>query len=249
MRLDDLVAWLDEILAIHDFADPSLNGLQIEGREEVRHVALAVDACLATIQQAAESGADLLLVHHGLFWGQEQALVGPHGRRVRAAVCAELSLYAAHIPLDAHHSVGNNAELCRLLGMLEREPFGTFKGQAIGLKGRVEPMTLQQLTQRLGAVLGAEVWSLPFGPDTIEQVGVVSGGGASSLVEAREQGLHALVTGEASHPHYFDAEEGGVHLLLGGHYATETLGVRALGQRISQELGLRCTFIDHPTGM
>ncbi len=249
MRLDDLVAWLDESLAIRDFKDPSLNGLQIEGREEVGHVALAVDACLVTIREAVEAGADLLLVHHGLFWGREQAIRGPHGRRVRAAVRGDLSVYAAHLPLDAHAEVGNNAELCRILGIDEPEPFGTYRGQTIGFKGRVQSQSIEQLTRALSEALCANVSTLSLGPKLVQRVGVVSGGGADCLVEAREHGLDALITGEASHQHFFDAEEGGVHLLLGGHYVTETLGVLALGQRLSLELGVRCSFIDHPTGM
>ena len=152
---DTLVRWLNEYLDIGGYPDPSLNGLQIEGTPLVRRVAASVDTSLKTLQDAADSGADLLLVHHGLFWGQPLAVTGPHGRRIRTALMADLNLYAAHIPLDAHPEIGNNAMIARALTLHNARPFGDWEGRKIGLAGELPfPQSLQDFVDRVQKLTG-----------------------------------------------------------------------------------------------
>jgi dinuclear metal center YbgI/SA1388 family protein len=250
MHRDDLVSWLDTLLATSTFHDDSRNGLQIEGREEVTRVAVATDACLATLETAIAGGTDLLIVHHGLFWGACEPIVGVHGRRIRTALRAGLNLYASHLPLDAHLEVGNNAELARILELDEVRPWGRYHGQDIAVAGGwTRPRPLADLARTLEQALGSGVRTLPFGPDPVRRVALVSGGGADLLAQAAAEGFELLVTGEASHQHFHAARDAGVSLVLAGHYATETLGVRALGRRIEADLGLAVSFLDHPTGL
>lgn len=250
MRRDDLVTWLDRLLATDTYSDSSRNGLQIEGREDVQRVAVATDACQATIEGAIATRADLLIVHHGLFWGACEPIVGVHGRRIRAAIQGGLNLYASHLPLDAHLEVGNNAELARILELREVAAWGRYHGQDIGLAGGWDqPRSLEGLARLLHQATGVTPRVLPFGPAEVRHVAVVSGGGADLLEQAAAEGYDLLVTGEISHQHFHAARDAGVSLLLGGHYATETLGVKALARRIEARFTLPWTFLDHPTGL
>ncbi len=244
-----LTDWLDETLRTADISDQSLNGLQVEGRAEVSKLAVAVDACQATIDAAADAGAGMLLVHHGLFWGRCQTITGSHGRRIRSLLRQEVNLYASHLPLDAHPTLGNNAVLARLLRLQDRHAFGLYKGVEVGFGGSISATSPAQLAQRLRALLGSPPRLLAFGPDPIRRVALVSGGGASMLEQASDQGYDALITGEGPHSSYFQAEEGNLNAFYCGHYATETLGVKALASRIEEEFGLPWVFLDHPTGM
>lgn len=246
---DAIVAWLDEYLEVGAWRDKALNGLQVEGSETVTTVATAVDAALATFAMAKEAGAELLLVHHGLFWGSVEPVVGPLRERLAALLEAGLSLYAAHLPLDAHPEIGNNAILAELLELEDREPFGEWDGEAIGVRGRLhDPADREGLAGRLEALLGARPDVLPFGPDRIERIGVVSGDASSLVGEASAKGLDAFVTGETTHVAWHAAREHGINLFFGGHYATETVGVRALGERVSAVFGVDVVFLDAPTG-
>lgn len=250
MRLRTLVKFLDETLDTRSFSgDRSLNGLQVEGRAEVRSIALAVDACGESIARAARRGADILIVHHGLFWGEPAPVTGILARRIGKLLGAGCSLYAAHLPLDCHPSVGNNAQIAAALGIERREPFGRYAGIEIGLCGALpRPASLRALAARARRAIGAPVRTHDFGPRTLRRLGIVSGGGASLAPAAAEAGCDALLTGETSHSSYHAARESGVSLLFAGHYATETFGVRALGGLIAERLGLRTFFIDLPTG-
>ena len=232
-----------------EFNEAAVNGLQVEGDDEVERVAIAVDACQHTIDAAVDAGATMLIVHHGLFWGREQPLTGPHGRRVRSLVKGGLNLYASHLPLDANEAHGNNSELGRLLGLEEMVPFGSYRGTPIGWGGRAAPRTLDEIGALLERKLGFTPKLFAFGPEKVERIAMVSGGGSSSIGEAISEGYDLLITGEAPHYAFFDAEEGGVNLALAGHYASETLGVKALGRAIEAKFGLPVTFIDHPTGL
>ncbi|MDX1661729.1 MAG: Nif3-like dinuclear metal center hexameric protein [Gemmatimonadota bacterium] len=246
---DALVAWLDEYLDLGAWRDKSLNGLQVEGSGSVSTVATAVDAAMATFAMAEEAGAELLLVHHGIFWGSVEPIVGIRRERIAALLDAGLSLYAAHLPLDAHPEVGNNAILGELLELRERQPFGEWDGEAIGVRGRLsEAVDREGLAGRLEALLGARPDVLPFGPERIERVGVVSGDAAGLVDEAAAVGLDAFVTGESSHVAWHAARERSMNLYFAGHYATETLGVRALGERLSEVFGVEVVFLDAPTG-
>lgn len=252
MELESLVAYLDSYLDVAGHPDypPAFNGLQVEGPAEVRSVAVAVDASQATIDAAIEAGADLLLVHHGLFWGGGAPLTGPRYRRVRALVEGGLGVYACHLPLDGHSEVGNCALLARAIGVEPAHSFAPYKGVDIGWWGELTAdAALDQLTGSVRRAVGGPVHVIAGGPDRIRRVGVVTGGGASFLEDAVRLGLDALVTGEGPHHTHIDAMEQGIHVLFGGHYATETFGVRALGAHLAERFGLDWTFLDFPTGL
>ena len=248
--LRDLVTYLDEYLSITSIQDypNALNGLQVEGRDAVDRIAVAVDASVASIEAAIDSGAGLLIVHHGLFWDGNRPVTGRRYRRLKALLDAEVALYSAHLPLDAHPDVGNNAVLADALGIAARGRFAPFQGAELGVWGDLK-ISREALCARLDDVLGGRVKLIPGGPERIERVGVVTGGGGSFVAAALAAGLDALITGEGSHHTYFDATEGGLNLYYGGHYATETWGVRALGRHLEERFGLPWTFIDQPTGL
>ncbi|MBT3223462.1 MAG: Nif3-like dinuclear metal center hexameric protein [Proteobacteria bacterium] len=249
MKRCDLVGWLDKTLCNGDFKEEAVNGLQVEGDDEVELLAIAVDACQATIDAAVAAGAQMLLVHHGLFWGRCEPLVGTHGKRVKKMMQNGLSLYASHLPLDAHPELGNNAELARLLSVHDRQPFGDYHGMTIGFAGSIAPLSPAELGQKLKAMFGAPPMILPFGPDPIERVALVSGGGWSLMEETRDSGFDALISGEGLHQCYLVAEDGGLNVFFAGHYATETLGVRAVARAVEGKFGLPWTFLSHPTQM
>jgi len=246
---DALVAYLDAYLDVAGWSDKSLNGLQVEGADRVSRVALATDTALATIAMAAEAGAQMMVAHHGLFWGRIEPVTGPMRARLAALLEAGLSLYVSHLPLDAHPEVGNNAVLARLLELEDLEPFGRWGDRAIGVLGRL-PQTVDRsgLAARLEALLGVRPDVLPFGGDAIRRVAVVSGAAADLIPEAEAVGADAFITGETSHTAFHQARERGVNVVFAGHYATETLGVRALGDHMAEKFGLEMVFLDAPTG-
>jgi len=250
MRTDDLVRYLDDYLRISEVADErnALNGLQVENAGQVGQIAAAVDACQATIDAAAERGADLLLVHHGLFWGGLEPLTGRAYRRAAALVRHGIAVYACHLPLDRHPEVGNNAVLARELGMDVSGWFGEHLGAPIGAWGELD-LPREALRDALGGVLGTPARLVPAGPPRTRRVGIITGAAGSQIRQAHEAGLDTFITGEGPHWTYFDAEELGVNVLYGGHYATETLGVQALAVHLSQRFQLPWSFIDHPTGL
>jgi len=253
MRLEDLDRRLRELLSLDSLAsfDVAMNGLQVaNSRGEACRVAFAVDACLETIRRAASWKADLLFVHHGLYWGKPLAVTGTHYHRLRELLAADLALYAVHLPLDMHPEVGNNAGLARLLGLTDLEAFGEYHGVKIGLKGRLPAArTLEQVTELCCAAGGKPLQVLPFGPQSVQRVGIVSGGAADEAFQAIEEGLDLFLTGDASHTVYHACLEAGVNVIFGGHYQTEVWGVKALAQKLAGEEGLETCFLDVPTGL
>ncbi len=250
MQLSELTAYLDGYLRIAEVGDHphALNGLQVENGGQVNHIGLAVDACQASIDQAVSRRADLLLVHHGLFWGGLEPVTNRHGRRIRTLVQHNLALYAAHVPLDVHPEVGNNAVLARLLGVRDVEWFGEYRGEAIGTVGTVD-LTRSELVTQVSQLLSVTPHVIAAGPDRVTRLGIVTGGGGNLIRQAVDVGADTYLTGEGAHHTHFDAEEWGVNVIYAGHYATETLGVKALGEHLTREFGLPCVFIDHPTGL
>jgi dinuclear metal center YbgI/SA1388 family protein len=247
--LGPLVAYLDQFLSVSEFPDPGVvNGLQVEAEGPISRIAAAVDACQATVDAAATSNANLLLVHHGLFWGDAQPITGRNHRRLKKLFDNGIALYSAHIPLDCHPEVGNNAVLARKLGLGDVRPFGDYHGTAIGLMGTL-PESRDTLIARLAEILGVSPQLIPGGPAAVQKVGVVTGGGGSMIGQARDAGIDTFITGEGNHHTYFDAEEWGINVIYGGHYATETFGVQALAAHIEQKFGIPWEFIDHPTGL
>lgn len=250
MQLRDLADYLDTYLAVREVPDSSeaLNGVQVANAGEITRVAAAVDLCEATIAAAASQGADLLLVHHGLFWGGIRPIVGPTYRRIAALMRHNVAVYSAHIPLDRHPEVGNNAVLARALGIVPCGAFGEYKGAAIGVWGELN-LNRGGLQERLTSLLGSVPRLLPFGPDPVRRVGVVTGAGGSMIAAAHAAGLDTYITGEGAHHTFFDAEELGLNVFYAGHYATETVGVKALARHLEATFGLPWTFVDHPTGL
>lgn len=257
VALTEVAAYLDQYLRVREVPDDgnAHNGLQVENGGRVTRIVAAVDASLATIEGLGKAdGAPLLLVHHGLFWDGAQPLTGRRYRRVRALFERDAALYAAHIPLDLHPDVGNNAGLARMLGLTDWQWFGQYKGATIGVAGTVPPGLGQRdaLSRRLADFLGilpAAVRLVPGGPEQVRRVGVITGGAGSSILQARDAGCDTFITGEGAAHTYFDAMEYGVNVLYAGHYATETIGVRLLAEHLAGRFDLPWEFHDHPTGM
>ncbi|HIQ00544.1 MAG TPA: Nif3-like dinuclear metal center hexameric protein [Anaerolineales bacterium] len=251
MKLRELTCYLDEYLRIAEIEDTSQNGLQVEGPEEVTKVAFAVDGCLAAFEQAVEAGAQLLIVHHGLFWDKPLRLVGPRFRRVQTLIQGGCGLYAVHLPLDAHPEVGNSAELARLLSLQETRPFGKYHGMEVGIAGVLEPpLEIAALIGRLiQALTVPPIRVLAHGPEKAHRVGCISGFAVSMIEQVEEAGLDTFITGETSHSFFHQAAERGLNVLFAGHYATETLGVQALARHLEEKFGLETAFLNIPTGM
>lgn len=251
MRLDTLVRYLDDYLRVaEEVADApeAWNGLQVGNSGDITKFAAAVDMCEATVRMAAEQRADCLLVHHGLFWGGLRPLVGPAYRRVAALIKANIALYAAHLPLDRHPDVGNNSVVARLLGVKVRGEFGSYHGAPIGIWGEYSGKR-DELSWSLTKTLGSAPRLLPFGPERVQRVGIVTGAGGSLIPQAAAAGLDTYITGEGQHWTFFDAEELGINVFYAGHYATETVGVKALAEHLSKKFDLPWAFLDHPTGL
>jgi dinuclear metal center YbgI/SA1388 family protein len=250
MKRDALVAYLDEYLGTRTTQDRSNNGLQVEGAGEATRLAFAVDACQASIDGAVGAGAQMLVVHHGLFWGEPLPIVGPHRRRVRALLDADCSLYGVHLPLDRHPEVGNNVELARLAGLTPIGQMGEASGQLVGIVAEAPPgLALSTLAARIAAFTGGPPLVQACGPDTVRRVGVISGGAARWIEEAASRECDTFFTGETSHGHFHAAAEYGINVIYAGHYATETVGLHALARHLQARFGLETGFIDQPTGM
>jgi len=248
--LDDVVRYLDPYLQLSNVPDDAraLNGLQVANSGRIELIAAAVDACQATIDAAATRGAGLLLVHHGLFWGGLEPLTGRHGRRIRKLIERDLAVYSAHLPLDCHPEVGNNPVLARSLGIRGFVPFGEYQGFRVGVMGDLS-VPRHDLVSALARLLQTTPHLLPTGPAQVKRVGIITGAGASHIAEAKEAGADTLVTGEGPHHSYFDAEESGINVIYAGHYATETVGVKALAAHLSVRFQVPWEFLDHPTGL
>ena len=248
--LESILHFLERTFEVAEFPDypHALNGLQVEVEGEIGRLVVAVDGSETTIRAAVETAADLLLVHHGLFWDGFGPLTGPRYRKVEALLRGKMGLYAIHLPLDAHPALGNNALLIRAMGLEPDEPFGEYKGRGVGWTA-LGGLSREALRDRVSVAVGGPVRLISGGPEQIQRLGVMTGGAASALSEAAEKGLEALVTGEGAHQHYHEAMELGVNLYLAGHYATETFGVKALGSALGKEFSLDWEFLDFPTGM
>lgn len=247
MDLLKLATYVDGYLKVTDIKDypNAVNGLQLENTGIITKIAAAVDACEITLQRAAESGANLLLVHHGLFWGGLAPISGVAYRKIRLAMENDLAVYSAHLPLDAHPVLGNNALLCDALEFAkERTPFMGHGWQV------EEDISREVLLNRLEqAVGGGRVHLAAGGPIVSKRIGVVTGGAGGEIARAAAEGVDTFITGEGPHWSYTAAEELGVNLFYAGHYATETFGVRALAQHLAERFSLEWEFIDHPTGL
>lgn len=251
MLKNDLVVYLDNYLRLAEFKDYGPQGLQLEvGRETIGKIALSVDVAPPIISAAADWGADMLLVHHGILWRTVERLAGPLGRRVRMLVQRDMHLYAAHLSLDAHPEVGNNAVLARLLDVAIDGWWCAPMGLPIGVWGSATAVpTLAQFVQKIEQQLHTKTRVLAHGPENISQIAIISGFGADHVGEAKALGCDTLLTGETSHANYWAAADHGLNVIYAGHYATETVGVLALGQHLAEKFGLETQFFDFPTAM
>ncbi len=248
MHRDRVVGFLDDLLDAGSIPDYGPQGLQIEGKDDVRKVAVGVSASVELFRRAVEAGADMILCHHGMFWDSESRVVkGRLKQRLRLLIEHEISLVGYHLVLDAHDEHGNNAVIARELGLVDVEPFGEYRGTLIGRKGRFDPpLPLRDLESRVREVFGGEPLIYGFGPEPVRTIGVISGGAVDQFLGAIEQKLDAYLTGEVKEFVQEVAREERVTYVSAGHYRTETFGVRALAERLERELGIETVFIDVP---
>lgn len=250
MKRDELVRYLDQYLGISSIRDYGPQGLQVEGRDEVHRIVGTVDAHVPCIEAARSAGADMLLVHHGIFWGEAKPARGALGSQLRALFAAEMNLYAAHLALDAHSEVGNNVELARRAGLDVIGTWGSFNGVDIGVLAQPKgDLAFSTMVERFRQRVGEPVLVQAHGPESIRRVAILSGGGAGEIEEAVRLDCDTVLTGETSHAHYYDALESRINVIYGGHYTTEIVGVQALGAHIAERWGVEFTFIDLPTGI
>lgn len=250
MNIHELRSYLDEYLRISEIPDypGALNGLQVENTGRVTRIAAAVDASEAAIQETIRRGCDVLLVHHGLFWDGNVPVTGRRYRRLRQLLASDVAVYSAHLPLDVHPEVGNNVQLARALGIEVHGTFGRQQSIDVGVWGTLE-VTRETLAARLDDLLGVRVRMLAGGSERVSRVGIITGGAGSMIQQAMAANLDAFITGEGAHHTYFDAMEGNINVYYGGHYATETFGVRALALHVEKRFGIAWEFIDLPTGL
>jgi dinuclear metal center YbgI/SA1388 family protein len=248
--LQSICNFLDDFLKIREVEDypNALNGLHLENDGQVSRIGAAVDASEATIEMAIDRQVDLLIVHHGIFWGGLQRLAGAQFRKIKRAVSTNLAIYSAHLPLDLHPEIGNNILLTQALELGQPEPFFLHKGQNLGFAVSTK-IDRAELIGRLKRVLDRELWVCPAGPTEVRRLGILTGGAGAEVEKVKAEGVDTFVTGEGPHHTFALAEELGVNLIYGGHYATETFGVRALAERIASQFALPWSFLDHPSGL
>lgn len=255
MTLKEFDLWADSFLKKENYkADISMNGIQVQNSDpegkQIKKVAFAVDACIETIERAAAEKADILFVHHGLFWGSPLPLSGSHYNRIKALMESDMALYASHIPLDANQECGNNYGLARMFGLKNVEPFGEWRGMMVGVKGDCsEPFSVEEVVKKLedkGSKCNAV---LPFGPKEIRSMVIISGDGESDAEAAAASGADAFITGEAGHVCYHLAKENAFTIIAAGHYNTETVGVSLVMEKLTRETGIKTLFISAPTGL
>jgi dinuclear metal center YbgI/SA1388 family protein len=252
-QLDDILRELDGLLEPGGFEDYCPNGLQVPGADEVSTVATGVSAHLELFERAREEGAELILAHHGILWGSRDSdppspIDRALKRRLKLLFDADMSLAAYHLPLDAHPELGNNALLGRALGARELEPFALHKGRPIGFIAGFpgDGVPARELFARVEQITDRQPLVFDSGPKYIRRMGIVSGAGADFLAEAVAAGAEAFLTGEPAERVMAQAKEAHVHFIAAGHYATETLGIKRLGEHLSERFGLRHVFVDVP---
>ncbi len=253
MKLKEFDNYIRSVLDMEGTSgiDSSINGIQVERKNrEIKRAAFAVDACMEVFEQAAAGGADIIFVHHGLFWGKPVPVTGGMYRRISFLMEKDIALYAAHLPLDVHPELGNNAGLARAAGLKELEPFGIYKGKTIGVKGIFEkPVSIEEVVGLLGLDTDNCLGILPFGRKEITSAGVIAGGGAREVEEALELGLDLYLTGDVAHEVYHTCLEGKINMISCGHYNTETFGPKLMMERVKKDTSLETFFIDVPTGL
>jgi dinuclear metal center YbgI/SA1388 family protein len=248
--LFDIVSYTDRFLRVRDLGDwdNALNGLQIENSGRVTRIGAAVDVSTRVFTEAQRRRVDLLVVHHGLFWPGLRPVRSALRRQLQLAFENDIALYSAHLPLDIHPRVGNNAQLVAALGLKSLQRFLQEKGQPVGLKVRAS-RPIRELVRKLQKALNGPVKAFDFGPKQTRVIGIVTGAAGSEIYRVAEENIDTFITGEAPHWAAVAAEELGVNLLLGGHYATEVFGVKALAAHLSKRFTVPWEFVHAPTGL
>ncbi len=240
--------YINQLLSSHLFEDYGPNGLQIEGKKDIKKIAYAVSATQESIQEAIAWGADALVVHHGVFWKHNGArtITGPWGERIKQLIKHEINLYAYHLPLDAHPEVGNASSLARLIDLTELAPFGEHKRQPLGVKGKFQTaIKASDLQKKLATILNHEIkLASPNEDELISTMGIITGGANNEWSEAMKAGLDSYLTGEISEYNWHDAKEAGIHYFAGGHHATERFGIQSLMEKITMDFKIEGKFFD-----
>lgn len=247
VSLAKIARFLDKELRLADFKDTSNNGIQVENSGTVKRICCGVDASMEFFEEAAKRKADLLICHHGLSWGDSLKYVtGLNYRRLSVLLKYDMALYGAHLPLDAHPRLGNNAQICKALGLRKTKPFGLYGERTIGYAGELPgPMPYQSFKALVSKVTGnSHLHTMDFGRKTVRSVGVISGGAASEIAEAGKAGLDVYLSGEPKLSAYHLAMEYGINAVFAGHYATERFGVMAVGRELQKRFAVHSEFID-----
>ncbi len=247
MTRDELTSYLAEYLKTDEFRDLGPNGLQVEGKDEINKIITGVSGCVELFETAITEKADAVIVHHGIIWEFERPVYkGGYKKRIKALLENDINLYGFHLPLDAHPVVGNNALIANLLGLDQVEPFGDHGGQLIGMKGAVNGINAEMVFDKILRKINNDALIYPFGPDTINQVGIISGGAQKEVKQAVLQDLDLYLTGEVSEHTMHYVKEEGIHFVAAGHHATERFGIKALGDHLREKFRLDVQFIDIP---
>ena len=255
MNLFDFNNYLNSFLCKENFLpDPSKNGIQIQNAEplskEIKTVAFAVDACEESALTAAQNHADVLVCHHGIFWGNCSPIVDSHYKRISTFIKNDLALIAYHLPLDANNPYGNNFGLANKIGLKNTEQFGFWHNMKIGVRGEFEsPLSIEEISHLVGKHTHTESILFPFGKKQIKTVGISSGGSSDLTQQAADEKLDLFISGEFAHEDYHLAQELGINVIAAGHYGTEIIGVSLLKEKVEKELALKTFFIDLPTGL
>ena len=249
-KLNSIARFLNKTLEIRKIPDSSRNGLQVKSKLTVNKIGFAVDGCMKAFSDAKKKNVDLLIVHHGILWKGQRDKTGLRKEMISFLRKNHINLYAAHLPLDLNSKYGNNAELARILNLYNLKKFGSYKKVAIGFHGTLEKSkTIAEIERILNRKLQTKCWNINFGKKRIKTIGIVSGGGDYSLAEANKLDLDLLITGEASHGTCVVARDLKRNVIVAGHYATETVGVKALMPILAKNFGVKTVFIDNPTNL
>jgi dinuclear metal center YbgI/SA1388 family protein len=250
ITLAAMVNHCDRIMRTKEIGDydGAVNGLQVQNSGVVTKIAAAVDASFATAKLAVTAKADLMIVHHGLFWSPSHTWTGKKYELLQLLIENNLAVYSSHLPLDAHPKLGNNAQLCAALGLRNLKPFFLSHGKPIGFQSQTR-ISRTELAVKLERATGAKPQIIPGGKNVCEKIGVVTGGAGGELKMAAAEGVDTFITGEGPHWTFAVAEELGLNVFYGGHYATEIFGVKALAAELSRKFKVPWQFLDHPTGL
>ena len=244
--LKTIVSFLDRELKISQFKDSSHNGLQVQNSGKIRKVCCGVDASMETFEAAQARGANLIICHHGLSWGDSLAhITDLNYRRIKFLMDHDIALYASHLPLDAHPRYGNNAGIAKALGLRNLKPFGLYNGTEIGFSGKLpKPLTYAALKKKVSTITGSTLQTMDFGKKRVQSIAIVSGGAAGEIAEAGKKGIDVYLSGEPALVAYSLAQEYKVNAIFAGHYATEVFGVRTLGEVLTKRFAVKAEFID-----